>query len=90
MLSIWFMFSNHTFAKITGQDRETMVEQARDLFRSDGCGGLFVHDEFGTTLRALTLHGHRLDNDRYGVPASEVEKWADEIMAERSFRTLMA
>lgn len=89
MLKIWFMFDNHTFGKVTGKDRDTLIEQARDFFRQDGCGSLFVRDESDATVRALDLHGRPLNNGKYGVLFSEIEEWADKIEAERSFRTLM-
>lgn len=90
MLAIWFMFDNHTFGRITGKNRETILKQAGDFFRGDGCGSLFVRDEYDGTLDALSLHGRRLGSGKYGILASELEKWVDEIEAERSFRTLMA
>lgn len=89
-MKLWFMFDNHTFEKITGQDREAILEQAIDLFRVNGSGSLFVRDENDVTVNALTVHGRRMESGKYGVRASDLEKWADEIMAERSFRTLMA
>ena len=88
MLSIWFMYDNHTFAKIKSRDSGLVVEAAR-LFAEDGCGSLFVRDEFDATLHGLTLQGHRLANGRFGVTRAELDAWADAVMAEISFRKAM-
>src|ERR1035437_883170 len=90
MLSIWFMFDNHTFAKVSDRDREGLIRRAYDLFLRDGSGGLFVRDQNDCTIDKLTLSGCLLSNDKYGITPIQLEKWADEIMAELSFRTLMA
>jgi len=89
MFLISFMFDNHTFERVTGKDRDTLIKQATGLFRSDGCGSLFVRDQWGGHMNALTLHGHRMKDDRYGVRPDEIEAWADKVMAELSFQTLM-
>ncbi len=88
-MNIWFMYDNHTFAKIIDLTQAALIARAKDLFRQDGCGSLYVHDESGTTIGSLTLHGRRRENGTYGVSEDKLRKWAVEIEAERSFRTLM-
>ena len=91
-MNIWYMFDNHTFARIKETDREGILRRARSLLEEDSCGSFFVRDESDATLNKLTLHTRQLrpGEYKYGVPSAELEKWADEVMAERSFRTLMA
>jgi hypothetical protein len=89
-MNIWYMFDNHTFEQVKETDREGLLRHARALINADNCGSFFVRDEFDSTLNKLTLHTERMPNGRYGVTDADLEGWADEIMAERSFRTLMA
>lgn len=89
MLTIWFMFDNHTFAKIHSRDREGLVREATKLFQEDGCGSLFVKDEFNATLKMLTVDGKKLTDGTWGVLASEVEQWAAAVVDEITFRKMM-
>ena len=89
MLKIWFMYDNHTFAKVTDRSRGGLIQAAKELFGEDGCGALFVRDEHDCELYALTLNGHRQSDGRYGVLDREVEEWADKILVEESFRQVM-
>lgn len=82
MLAIYFMFDNHTFAKVTGDDRAELVKQVSDLFDKDRWGSVFVRDEHGGELKALTLEGN-------GVTKDEIEEWAVAVAEEKWFRTLM-
>lgn len=90
MLNIWFMFDNHTFERVKETDREGILKHARDLVDEDSCGSFFVHDQSDATLNKLTLHTHQIRSGKYGLDAGQLEQWVDEVMAERSFRTLMA
>lgn len=79
------MFDNHTFAKVEGQTKAALVARAAALFEKDSCGSLFVRDELDGTLSSLGLDGW----PRRRILHKDIEKWADAILAERSFRTLM-
>jgi hypothetical protein len=81
-MDIWFMYSNHTFARAN-------TFQARQFFDEDGCGGLFVHDELGVRINSLTLQGHKLAGGKYGVTDDDINSWVDAIAAEISFRKAM-
>lgn len=89
MLKIWFMFDNCTFARVHLTSKDDMVRQAVELFKEDGCGGLYVRDNFEGLLKSLCLHGRRLPNKRYGMPRVEIEAWADKVLAEQSFAIQM-
>jgi hypothetical protein len=89
MLSIWFMFDNFTFEKITARDRDGLIRQAKKCFAEDGCGALFVRDEFEASLESLTLMGRQLERGRYGVLDGDIGAWADKILEEHSFRKMM-
>lgn len=91
-MNIWYMFDNHTFERIKETDRDGLRDHVLRLLQEDSCGSLFVRDEFGTTINKLTLHTHKLSQDhfKYGIDSEKLEVWLNEIMAERSFRTLMA
>lgn len=90
MFSIWFMFDNHTFAKVINGDRASLIRQGANLFSKDGCGSLFVKDEWGGSMEKLTLHGRMLTKGRYGVTDAALEQWADDVLSEISFRKTMA
>jgi hypothetical protein len=85
MFHIWFMFDNHSFAKIRTTERGQMIARAVELFKEDGCGSLFVRDECGAELKNLTVNGRELGNGLYGVPRDEIEQWADAVQTELSF-----
>lgn len=89
-MKIWFMYDNHTFAKVTDLSPDALFKRAKELFEEDGCGGLYVHDESGTTIQALTFHGRMLHHGRYGAYDDDLERWVAKIQEERSFRSLMA
>ncbi len=83
MLKVWFMFDNHTFARIEPLDRESLVKQATELFAEDRYGMLAVRDR-DAPLGSLYLHGN-------GKPAdpTELGKWADAVVREIEFARLM-
>ena len=85
-MKIWFMFSNHTFARLEPSSSKALITVARNLFKRDTYGSLFVRDEFDTTIRYLDLDGH---GDKKGVSVVDLEAWADKVMAEVSFRKIM-
>jgi hypothetical protein len=74
-MKIWFMYENHTFAKVTDMSPAALVACAKQLFKEDGCGCLFVHDETGTTISSLTFHGKRLHHGKYGAYDDDLERW---------------
>lgn len=88
-ISIWFMFDNHTFARVKSRDRNELVDEATNLFNEDGCGSLFVRDAWDAILKGLDLHGRPLGDGHYGVLKADVEQWADKVLAEISFHKLM-
>lgn len=88
-MRIWFMYDCHAFAQLKDLSRDVLAARARELFAEDGCGTLFVRDEYGGDLGSLTLHGRRQADGKYGISDNELHKWLDEVDAERSFRTLM-
>lgn len=91
MLRIWFMFDNHTFAKIAPTlDAAALVQSAEKLFAKDGCGMLFVRDALGGDLKSLTLHGRQLGNRSWGVTKSDLANWAAAVLVEESFQRLVA
>lgn len=87
-MKIWFMFDNHRFAPVEVAGRKQMIARIVSLFNEDGCGSIFVKDG-DATVNALCLHGHRISNNEWGVPASEIEAWADRFITEQSFHRLM-
>jgi len=91
-LTVHFMYDNHTFARLLKSvpDRNELIAWARSLFNEDNCGMLFVRDSLGGTLESLELHGRRMANGHYGVTLSELERWADAVLAEESFLRLVA
>lgn len=91
-MKIWYMFDNHTFAQIKETDRAGILAHAERLLNEDSCGSFFVRDECDATLSNLTLHTQRLNKDsyKYGISTARLKKWVDEVLAERSFRMLMA
>jgi hypothetical protein len=91
-MHIWYMFDNHTFERVKEVDREGIRDHVLRLLEEDSCGSLFVRDEMGGTLDNLTLHTEQLQpgHFKYGILPDRLERWLDELMAERSFRTLMA
>lgn len=88
MLKIWFMYDNHAFATVEPRDRAGLIKRATALFKEDGCGCLFVRDE-GAEMQKLNLNGHQMGDGKYGVTAGEIAQWADDVMAEESFRHRM-
>lgn len=90
MLNVWFMFDNHTFERVKETTREGLTDRARKLFAEDGCGFLFVRDGQDASINPLTLHGHQLGNGQWGATVDEIETWADAVVSEISFRTIMA
>lgn len=91
-MHISYMFDNHTFERIKETDREGIRNHVLRLLDEDSCGSLFVRDDLGGHLDGLTLHTQQLrpGEFKYGIHPADLDKWLDEIMAERSFRTLMA
>lgn len=95
MLTIWFMFDNHTFHKVKATDRAGLIAEAAACFAEDGCGGLFVRDASDATMRSLELQGRILnpkDNykkHRWGVTPEQLEEWADKVFAEQAFQLAM-
>jgi hypothetical protein len=88
-LKVWFMYDNHTFARVEEITREELIARGKSLFDEDGCGSMFVRDAAEAQIDSLTLHGHMLRPRKWGVTKAELAKWADAVVAERSFRTLM-
>lgn len=90
-MQAWFMFDNHTFAKVDGETREILITRATELFRQDGCGCLFVRDRSGSEVNRLALYGRILQEKpvRFGVLPEDIEQWADSLLAERSFLTTL-
>ncbi len=89
-MKAWFMFDRHTFRPIDLSDRAGIIEQVIEAFAEDGCGSLFVRDDDDTEIKALCLEGRRLGNGQWGVPRQDISDWADAVLAEKSFRLLMA
>lgn len=95
-MQAWFMFDNHTFARIEMTDRETMIKRAIALFARDGCGSAFVRDgaaELGCrgpfADNPFTLHGRKM-GAIWGVPTIEIEAWVDLILDELAFAKRVA
>jgi hypothetical protein len=76
-VNIWFMYDNHTFAKIGDPlvtPRAAMEAKARECFAEDGCGGLFTKDFAG-----LSIEGTRQPNGRYGVTDADLLAFFDRV-----------
>ncbi len=89
MLHVWFMYDNHTFAKVQLAARDRMIERVVELFEEDGCGSLYVRDDMDATIRSLTLDGRCLNNGKYGVPFREIAAWVEKVTDEQAFHKLM-
>lgn len=82
-MNIWFMYDNHTFAKvpdITTAPRELVEAHLRALFIEDGCGTVFVRD--GRNKEIAHLHGHPLGEigkSPWGVYPVEIESFLDKV-----------
>lgn len=87
MLQIWFMFDNHSFAKINANLRgKDLVKAAEKLFQKDRSGMLFVRDHLGGDMKTLDLLGHI----GYRITTAELEKWAADVEKEETFLRMIA
>ena len=79
-MNVWFMFDNHTFAKVGDPTtpRAAMEQKARDLFAEDGCGSLFTRNAMDRSILP-PLHGTRQDNGRYGVTDDALRAFFDKL-----------
>jgi hypothetical protein len=73
---IWFMFDNHTFAKLSNDPDKAALEAAK-LFGEDNYGSIFVRDISDRSIDALTLHGSK-DTD---FP-TRLKEWAAKAKAQ--------
>ena len=78
-MKIWFMFDNHTFARVgdSTTGREAMESRARELFAKDGCGSLFARDE--RDRHAANVNGTRQPDGRYGVTDAALAEFFDRV-----------
>lgn len=79
---VWFMYDNHSTAKVDMSDKLKAFTQLRALFNDDACGMLFVRVMPGEGLmHAFTLMADWRKHGKYIVLDEEIDKWLDAFYA---------
>ncbi len=79
-MTIWFMYDNHTFARVGDytSSRAALEAKARALFAEDGCGSLFARNT-KEDWDVVSLVSARQPDGRYGVSDAALTLFFDRV-----------